>query len=286
MSQQIPKYTDRDLMEMAVKQAGLSKAEDDKRIHPRVGAVVARDGHLLATGYRGEAYEGAHAEESALRKLNADEMVGAIIYSTLEPCTTRGKTACSLLLIQRGVRRLVYGMLDPNPDIRGQGEWLLEDRGIEINKFPSDLVRTIKAQNAEFIDYMLGLGLRIVSPSEGETIESSPVSVRGLFRVYPRPGDRILAFGRSNDTYYPQAPIEWDREKGTWTCPRISLPPGKTPRPYGIIVARVSEDFAVWVRSYSNVHKLTGKWIGIEMPTLPPGFEVLASVDVIRAAEP
>ena len=189
MSQQIRKYTDRELMEMAIKQAASSKAENDKRIHPSVGAVIARDGHLLATGYRGEAYEGAHAEESALKKLKPDEAVGATVYSTLESCTTREKTACSLLLIKRGIRRLVYGMLDPNPDIRGQGEWLLEDRGIEINKFHPDLVHTIKAQNADFIDYMLGLGLTIIFPKENETIDFSPFAVHGVYRVHPRPGN-------------------------------------------------------------------------------------------------
>jgi diaminohydroxyphosphoribosylaminopyrimidine deaminase/5-amino-6-(5-phosphoribosylamino)uracil reductase len=99
MSEQIHKHTHRDLMEIAIRQAGMSKAEDDDRVHPRVGAVIARDGYLLATGYRGEAYKGAHAEESALLKLNADEAVGATVYSTLEPCTTRQRAACSLLLI-------------------------------------------------------------------------------------------------------------------------------------------------------------------------------------------
>jgi pyrimidine deaminase RibD-like protein len=278
--------TERQLMEMAVRLAASSKSEDDKRIHPKVGAVVARDGHVLSTGYRGEHYDGAHAEESALLKLKSDEAIGATVYSTLEPCTTRGKTPCSLLLIQRGITRLDYGMLDPNPDIRGQGEWLLEEHRVQIAKFPSDLVLAIKAQNADFITYMLGLGLRITSPTEGETITSDPVAVHGLFRVFPRPGDRIVAFGRSNGGwYYPQMPIEWNREQGTWTCPRVFLKAAAEPKPYSIVVARVSEDLAVWVRSYSNVNKLTNKWIGAEMPTLPPGFEVLASVDVLRAAE-
>ena len=175
-------------------------------------------------------------------------------------------------------------MLDPNPDIRGQGEWLLEEHAVEIAKFPSELVRTVKAQNAEFINYMLGLGLRITSPIEGQIITPDPVAVHGLFRVFPRPGDRILVFGRSNAWYYPQMPIEWNRDQGTWACPRVFLKAEPTPKSYGIVVARVSEDFAVWVHSYSNVHKLTDKWIGAEMPTLPPGFEVLASVDVLRAA--
>jgi len=268
-----------------VRLAGSSKSEDDKRIHPKVGAVVSRDGHVLSTGFRGEHYDGAHAEESALLKLKVEEAIGATVYSTLEPCTTRGKTPCSLLLIQRGITRLVYGMLDPNPDIRGQGEWLLEEHAVEIAKFPSDLVRAIKAQNAEFTNYMLGLGLRITSPIDGQMITSDPVPVHGLFRVFPRPGDRIVVFGRSGTWYYPQMPIEWDRDQGTWTCPRVFLKAAEKPKPYGIVVARVSEDFAVWVRSYSNVHQLTNKWIGAEMPTLPPGFELLAAVDVLREAE-
>ncbi len=269
-------------MEMAVDLATSSKSEDDKRIHPKVGAVVSRDGYVLSTGYRGEQCEGAHAEESALLKLKVDEAIGATVYSTLEPCTTRKNTPCSLLLIQRGISRLVYAMLDPNPDIRGQGEWLLEERGVEIGKFHPDLVRAVKAQNTEFTSYMLGLGLRITSPIDGEIITSDPVAVHGLFRVFPRPGDRIRAFGRSSTWYYPQMPIEWNRDQGTWTCPRVFLKAGPKPRPYGIVVARVSEDLEIWVRSYTNVHTLTNQWIGGEMPTPPPGFEVLASVDVTR----
>jgi pyrimidine deaminase RibD-like protein len=278
-------FNEGQLMELAIEVAALSKCESDNRIHPKVGAVVSRNGYVLSTGYRGERYEGAHAEESALLKLKDHETIGATVYSTLEPCTTRATTPCSLLLIQRGIGRLVYAMLDPNPDIRGQGEWLLEERGVEIGKFPSDLVRAAKAQNAEFIDYMLGLGLTIKSPADAEAIGSDPVPVHGLFRVLPRPGDRIMLFGRSGAWYYPRMPIEWNREGGTWTCPRVFLRAADKPKPYGIVVARVSEDLAVWVRSYSAVHSLTNKWIGAEMPTLPPGFEVLASVDVVRAGQ-
>ncbi len=54
---------------------------------------------------------------------------------------------------------------------------------------------------------------------------------------------------------------------------------------YGIVVARVSADLAVWLRSYTRVHEITGKWIGAEMPTPPPGFEVLASINLTRAAK-
>jgi hypothetical protein len=200
---------------------------------------------------------------------------------------------CAQRLITKQVERVVIGMLDPNPDIRGQGEWLLEGAGISIGKFESDLVKTIKAQNSEFIDYMLGLGVTISSPVNGTIVEHEPISARGTYRVRPRPGDNVVLFTRRNFVYYPQDPIVWVRnpEERTWECPRVSLLAYENPTEYGLVVARVSEDFSVWLRSYSNVaaetKKLFGKakWFGAEMPTLPPGFEVLASVTVTRSAK-
>src|ERR1700687_427777 len=144
--------TDRDLMKLAVQLAEKSIPEGGGP-HPMVGAVVARDGHVLQTGFRGEGEHGRHAEEAALAKLTGAQAAKTIVYTTLEPCTSRKRMPCTQRLITKQVERVVIGMLDPNPDIRGQGEWLLEGAGISIGKFESDLVKTIKAQNSEFIDY-------------------------------------------------------------------------------------------------------------------------------------
>ena len=192
---------------------------------------------------------------------------------------------CAQRLITKQVSRVCIGILDPNPDIRGQGEWLLEDRNISIGKFESDLVSKIKAQNSDFINYMLGVGLKISSPPDGSVLTSDPIPVRGTYRVHPRPGDNIVLFGRSGFTYYPQAPISWSRDPNgrTWECSRVFLKPSDKPKEYGIVVARVSQDFSVWLRSYTNVHNLTKQWIGAEMPNLPPGFEVLDSVTVTQS---
>ena len=141
---------------------------------------------------------------------------------------------------------------------------------------------------------MLGIGVTISSPLNGATVEDHPISVRGTYRVRPRPGDHVVLFGRRKFTYYPQAPIVWGRnlEERTWECPRVWLSAYEdNPTEYGLVVARVSEDFSVWLRNYSKVadetKKLYGQpsWIGAEMPTLPPGFEVLASVTVTRPAK-
>src|SRR5258708_7481058 len=106
------KHTERALMELAVNLAEESVFENDGRPHPRVGAVIAQDGFVLATGYRGEKASGAHAEESALAKLRkAAQAVGTTVYSTLEPCTVRGQMACAQRLITKQVSRVCIGML-------------------------------------------------------------------------------------------------------------------------------------------------------------------------------
>jgi pyrimidine deaminase RibD-like protein len=272
------KYTDRELMQLAVQVAEQSRHEEDGRVHPLVGAVIARNGYVLATGFRGELQSGTHAEQAALSKLKAAQAMGCTVYSTLEPCTVRKEMACAQRLITSQVSQVFVGTLDPNPDIRGQGEWLLETSRIAVGKFDSDLVAQIKGQNREFINYMLGIGVKISTPENGATVGRGPIRVRGTYRVHPRPGDHIAVFGRCDFTYYPQGPIIWSRENCTWECPEVWLTPHHNPKNCGIVVARVNEDLLVWLHSYARVHAITQCWIGAEMPSPPPGFEILASV--------
>jgi pyrimidine deaminase RibD-like protein len=108
--------SDREFMERALEAARKSRTEDG-RVHPLVGVVVAKDGHLLALAHRGEKKAGEHAEYTALeRTLKNRALYGATVYTTLEPCTTRGhpKVPCAQRLIERKVTRVVVGMIDPN----------------------------------------------------------------------------------------------------------------------------------------------------------------------------
>jgi len=137
---------------MAIEEARKSVAEDG-RPHPKVGAVVVKDGKVLGTAHRGE-LPGNHAEYVALEKKLSDEAVaGATVYTTLEPCTTRThpKVPCAERLVERKVARVVIGMLDPNPDIRGRGDQLLSDAGIETQLFPRELRAQVEEMNREFI---------------------------------------------------------------------------------------------------------------------------------------
>ncbi|MGQ9591445.1 MAG: bifunctional diaminohydroxyphosphoribosylaminopyrimidine deaminase/5-amino-6-(5-phosphoribosylamino)uracil reductase RibD, partial [Planctomycetota bacterium] len=98
--------------------------------NPMVGAVLVRDGRIVAEGYH-RRYGGPHAEVDALRR--AGDACGAELYVTLEPCGHRGKTPpCAEAIAAAGVRRVVYGASDPNPATSGRGPRFLSERGIEV----------------------------------------------------------------------------------------------------------------------------------------------------------
>jgi pyrimidine deaminase RibD-like protein len=142
---------DRRFALMAIEEALKSVPEDEKP-HPKVGAVVVKNGQVLSRAHRGEILK-SHAEYIALdEKLSDDLIAGATVYTTLEPCTTRNhpKIPCAQRLIDRKVARVVVGMLDPNPNIRGLGDQRLSEAGIEIQLFPRDLRAQVEEMNREF----------------------------------------------------------------------------------------------------------------------------------------
>lgn len=99
--------------------------------NPMVGSVLVRDGALLAEGFHERAGL-AHAEVDALRKL-AGRAEGATLYVTLEPCCHHGRTPpCTDAILRSGVRRVVLGMIDPNPLVSGKGAAILESAGVEV----------------------------------------------------------------------------------------------------------------------------------------------------------
>lgn len=99
--------------------------------NPMVGAVVVRDGKIVATGYH-QAAGSPHAEATALRKAG-EEARGAVLYVNLEPCAHQGRTGpCVDAIIRAGIGKVVAAMEDPNPLVAGKGFRRLEEAGIRV----------------------------------------------------------------------------------------------------------------------------------------------------------
>lgn len=99
--------------------------------NPMVGCVVVKDDIIISEGYH-EYYGGFHAERNALTntKINCD---GATLYVTLEPCCHHGKTPpCTDIIIEKGIKKVVVGILDPNPLVAGKGISILQNAGIDV----------------------------------------------------------------------------------------------------------------------------------------------------------
>ena len=120
-------------MRLAIAQAELARG--DTGDNPWVGCViVSAEGDVLGRGYTrgpGEHHAEISAAEDAARA--GRSIVGASLYSTLEPCSFHGRTpACARAIVARGIQRVVIGIRDPNPRVDGAGVRILRDAGIQV----------------------------------------------------------------------------------------------------------------------------------------------------------
>jgi diaminohydroxyphosphoribosylaminopyrimidine deaminase/5-amino-6-(5-phosphoribosylamino)uracil reductase len=100
--------------------------------NPAVGAVIVRKGQIVAAGFHRKA-GAAHAEVEALSQLKGNARPGDTLYVTLEPCNHFGRTPpCTQAILEKGVRKVVVGMGDPNPHVTGGGCNYLSRHGVEV----------------------------------------------------------------------------------------------------------------------------------------------------------
>ncbi|WP_318727496.1 bifunctional diaminohydroxyphosphoribosylaminopyrimidine deaminase/5-amino-6-(5-phosphoribosylamino)uracil reductase RibD [Roseofilum sp. Guam] len=99
--------------------------------NPLVGAIVVADNQIVGEGFHPRA-GASHAEVFALQEAG-DRAWGATVYVNLEPCNHYGRTPpCTEALIAAGVKRVVVGMVDPDPRVSGGGIQRLREAGIEV----------------------------------------------------------------------------------------------------------------------------------------------------------
>ncbi len=157
-------------MEMAVEEMRKSRSEHTHNRDPLVGAVlVGKGGKLLGASHRGDLRVGDHAEFTLIERYLGDKnLEGSTLYVTLEPCTRRNppKKPCAGHLVNARVGRVFIGMTDPNPDICGRGVQHLLNHGVEVDFFDVDLVRQIREDNRNFIDYYESLESRTANATE------------------------------------------------------------------------------------------------------------------------
>jgi diaminohydroxyphosphoribosylaminopyrimidine deaminase / 5-amino-6-(5-phosphoribosylamino)uracil reductase len=151
---------DREWLRAAIELSRLSPPTMDAY---RVGAViVGQDGARIARGYSCESDPKVHAEEAALAKAlakTAPNLNGATIYSSLEPCSSRRSRprTCAQLIIESGIRRVVFALREPPIFVWCHGVELLEQAGVEVVQL-EDLAPLVRDINAPVLQGWPGAG--------------------------------------------------------------------------------------------------------------------------------
>lgn len=152
------------------------KARGNTNPNPMVGALVVRNGEVISEGYHEEAGK-PHAEKIALKRAG-ERAKGAELYVTLEPCPTYGRTPpCTESVISSGIKRVVIGLKDPNPQVSGRGIKQLEAAEIEVEQ--NILSEEIEQQNEVYIKYIT-TGLPFVLMKAGMSLDGKISLKRGM----------------------------------------------------------------------------------------------------------
>lgn len=126
-------FTHEDYMKIALELA--AKGRGKVNPNPMVGAVIVKENEIIGKGYH-KCYGKGHAELRAFEDATNNgtyNVEGATLYVTLEPCCHYGKTPpCVDKIIENKIKKVVIGMLDPNPLVAGKGVKKLISSGIEV----------------------------------------------------------------------------------------------------------------------------------------------------------
>jgi diaminohydroxyphosphoribosylaminopyrimidine deaminase/5-amino-6-(5-phosphoribosylamino)uracil reductase len=139
--------TDREYLARAIELANGGRGRTSP--NPLVGAVIVRDGKVLGEGFH-TALGAPHAEREALAAAG-DDVAGATMYVSLEPCCHHGRTPpCTDAIIAAGIKRVVVASDDPTEKASGRGLGILRDEGIEVVVADAELATRARLLNQPF----------------------------------------------------------------------------------------------------------------------------------------
>jgi ATP-dependent DNA helicase RecG len=146
-------------MEMAIKVMADSIQERNRTDpSPFVGAVLVFPNGEVNTAYRGQLREGDHAEYTVLDKLNRHrDLSECWLFATLEPCAPGArklpKLSCANRIVNARILKVWFGVQELNPQASG-GRQYLEQMGVDVQPFDSELFPMIKEVNKDFDDWV------------------------------------------------------------------------------------------------------------------------------------
>lgn len=136
-------------MKLAIKEA--KKGIGFVNPNPLVGAVIVRNNKVISKGFH-KIFGEQHAEINAIKKAKTD-FKNCTIYITLEPCFHYGLTPpCVNEIIKNNFKKVVIGMIDPNPKVKNKSIELLKKNNIEV--IVGVLEEECKLLNKYFLNYI------------------------------------------------------------------------------------------------------------------------------------
>ena len=144
--------------------------------NPPVGCVLVDGEHRFLCATHHKVFGGPHAEALALEataSMNLNLQEGATLYVSLEPCSHEGKTpSCAQALLQRGgIKKVVYGLKDPNPLVAGKGLKALREGGVMVEPFPLTFTESLEEVAEIFLYNMRNrhcfFGAKVASSLDG-----------------------------------------------------------------------------------------------------------------------
>lgn len=165
--------------------------------NPLVGSVIVdADERVLGEGYHTR-YGALHAEREAIGaaevKHGSAVLCDATLFVNLEPCNHHGKTPpCTDIILEKGIPRVVVGMVDPFPQVAGSGIARLRANGVEVRV--GILEHACKRLNEAFTHH-IATGRPLVTLKMAQTLDG---------RIATRTGDSQWVTGLPERTLVHQ----------------------------------------------------------------------------------